>query len=175
MKKSIDTQYGKLDYVESFFTGKVDIYLNGKQAIKKKKKEFQIETTNNTNDLNTSLIDIHIFGSFIFGVKAILNGHSYTIYEKAKWYEYLIMILFIILTIIWGNVPTLCKILPIVGGTIGGFVAGFINFLGFALARKTDKSLIKLISIIGSGLLSFFTCFLIAFCILYPGLKGKKC
>ena len=162
MEKTIDTQFGELKYNESFFTGKIDIYLNGIHAIKKRRKVFQIESDEDPNDITS----IYIYGNFLFGVKVIINGKIYTIYEKPRWYEYLIALLFIAVTIIWGSIPALVKIIPIVGGAIGGAIAGFFNALGFALARKTNKILKKLISLIGFGLLSFITCFAIAICIL---------
>ncbi|MCI6357331.1 MAG: hypothetical protein MR766_01685 [Erysipelotrichaceae bacterium] len=74
-----------------------------------------------------STYDINITGNFVKGSTLTINGDSYKISENLKWYEYVLAILPFVFILIWGNVPALVQILPVIGGAIGGVVSALMG------------------------------------------------
>ncbi len=167
MKVTIDTKIGLLTYDESFFSGKKVISIEGKEARKISKTKYVITKTiqNETGDYVDKEIEIYLSGSVMSGVKIYIDDDSYQVLPKPIWFEIVIPILFAVITIIWGNVSSLVKILPLVGGAVGGLVTGLVNVIGFSLSRLNDKKPLKLLYLIGFGILAFLACLLIGFII----------
>ena len=64
--------------------------------------------------------------------------------ESAKWYDYLIAFIWLIPYFVWANSPVLCAILPIVGGGLGGAVAGVFLATGLLLIKSNKNIAAKI-------------------------------
>ena len=67
-----------------------------------------------------------ITGNFLTGVKLSIDGTKMQIVKPVAWYEATLAILMFVFFMVWGSVPALCEILPMVGGAIGGATSGFM-------------------------------------------------
>ena len=83
-----------------------------------------------------------------------------------KVFEYILAVLPFIVIMIWGNNVTLCSIIPVAGGAIGGFISGAFSGLNFAIFPKLNNIFLKVIIAIGTIIASFLICFVIAVTIL---------
>lgn len=103
----------------------------------------------------------YLKGNYISGVHLWAAGQHILISPKPSWYEIVLGILPFILVLIWGNNITLCSILPIVGGAIGGGISGLFSMLSIYSMKYFKNVFIK----IGIGILfvgiSFVTCLII--------------
>ena len=70
------------------------------------------------------------------------------------------------LILVWGNVPALCEIIPVVGGAIGGGISGLMACITLFLMRNTKKVSHKLLIWLGFLIGTFTICFAIALGIL---------
>lgn len=155
MKTTITHEkYGTIYYEESFWTGKKEIYLNGKKLQQISKICFIL--------VGEEKVEIYIEGNAFKGVNLIIDGQAYEITEKTKWYEYIVAIIPAVITFIWGNSVALCKILPIVGGVIGGALCGLGLSLAIIMMKKTKNVGLKILIGLGIGVLTFLICFLVA-------------
>ena len=153
-------KYGTITYEESFWTGKKTLYLEGKELEKYSKNVFIYK------DCGGKEIEIITKGNVYTGLSLMIDNELIELSPKLKWYEIIFSLLPFILIMIWGNVPSLCAIIPIVGGAIGGIVGAIATLLTGAFIRKTDNILFKfLISLIVVAV-SFLICFIIALLIL---------
>lgn len=150
-----DERYGKIEYFESFWTGKKIITINGKEFSKHRRKEFVYGTGANQEV-------IELMGSFLGGTKVDINGYEITLTEKPTLLEWLLAVIPLIVVIIWGNSPALCKILPIVGGAIGGGISGGISMIGLMYMKQTNNFIYKLAIAFISVVAAVLICFLIA-------------
>ncbi|MCH5163191.1 MAG: hypothetical protein J1G38_06860 [Clostridiales bacterium] len=147
---------GEITYVESPWTGKKSLLINGQQLEKTAKNVFQ------TADGET----VTLTGNFFRGTTATIGAETITLTPPCKWYEYLLAFPPFILILVWGNSVALCRILPVVGGAIGGAIGGVFLVLTMFAVRKVDNILLKiLISVLMTGI-CFVICYLIALAIL---------
>lgn len=161
MKQVInDEQFGKIVYKESFWLGKKELYINNKRAIATGKKSFRLTDEENQN------LKITVVGNYISGVKLLIDTKSIKVVEKSKWYEYTIAIAGAVLFIIWGNVPALCMIAPLVGGAIGGAITGLCEFSNLILMKQVKNPILKILIGLGVVAVNFLICFLLAMLII---------
>ena len=124
-----DEKYGTVEYEENFWTGRKQLTVGGVILERKNKKEYVSEEYHAT-----------ITGTIFTGVFVNLNGTYIKISEKTSTTEYVLGFLPFILVLIWGNVPSLLAILPIVGGAIGGAIGGGVSAANL-MFMKTQKNI----------------------------------
>jgi hypothetical protein len=138
MKKAILTEkYGEIVYEESYWTGKRKVNVGGTEFKKINKKTF-------VGEINGERIGVAISGNYISGVFIDINGEKFRVTESAKWYDYLIAFIWLIPYFVWANSPVLCAILPIVGGGLGGVVAGVFLATGLLLIKSNKNIAAKI-------------------------------
>jgi hypothetical protein len=138
MKASILTEkYGEIVYEENIWTGKRKVNVGGKEFKKINKKTF-------VGEINGERIGVAISGNYISGVFIDINGEKFRVIESAKWYDYLIAFIWLIPYFVWANSPVLCAILPIVGGGLGGAVAGVFLATGLLLIKSNKNIAAKI-------------------------------
>lgn len=160
MKVIINNEkYGTIEYNENFWTGKKEIYVDGKLFKKKTKDKYVYQT-------DEEELVVRIKGNYLSGVNLTIIDTYVEVIPKTTAIEYILAILPLIFVIVWGNSPYLCSIFPVVGGAIGGGIAGLVGALGILFMKKT-KSLIGKILV---GLIAFaiavLICFIVAVAIL---------
>ena len=147
--------YGQIEYDENFWTGKRELTVNGQKLLKKKKNVYQLNTEN-------GVLECRIKGSFLTGATLCVDQDVIQLSEPCKWYEIFCSVLIFAFVLIWGNVPSLCRIFPIVGGAIGGGISGMTACMNLFLMRGTKKVGSKLLIWLGMFLGTIVVCFLIA-------------
>ena len=100
-------------------------------------------------------------GNFLSGIRLEVNQITYVVKQPYLWYEYVFAVLAFMITIIWGNVPELCKIVPVVGGAIGGVISAAIALVGLELMSKVKNPLYKVLIGLGLIIASFGACALV--------------
>ena len=122
-----DTNYV---YDENFWTGKKNIYINGKQATKVNKKEFVLSN----GEEKTS---IYIKGSYFSGVTLYVNTKPIEL-VKNKWYEWILMF-----------APFVCLALGVFSGVIGGVLSALLSctaaFINSTICRSKLNIVVKII------------------------------
>ncbi len=160
MQKVIQHEkYGCIVYQENFWTGKPTVTINNTALKKINKRTFEYE---NEGTVTT----VALKGSMLNGVQLQIGDDLITVQEKAKWYEYALSVLILVFDLVWGNVPALCAIFPLVGGAIGGFICGLFAVLNLFFMRKAEKIWQKLLIFLGFFAVSILCCYLIALAIL---------
>lgn len=163
MRKSIDiSNIGKLTYEENLLTGKVQVLVNDFPAFRINKKLYEYNPGANKEQR----VVITLQGNFLTGLEASVNGVPYRLIEKPRWYEWVITILTVAFSLIWGNSPELCAIFPVVGGAIGGGLAGLLAMIGLSFSKQTEKVWLKLLILVGFFALNVLAGYLIALIIL---------
>lgn len=147
--------YGQIEYNENFWTGKRELTVNGQKLIKKKKNVYQLNTEN-------GVLECRIKGSFLTGATLCVDQDVIQLSEPCKWYEIFCSVLICAFVLIWGSVPQLCRIFPIVGGAIGGGISGMTACMNLFLMIGTKKVGFKLLIWLGMFLGTIAVCFLIA-------------
>lgn len=109
-----------------------------------------------------STYDINITGNFVKGSTLTINGDSYKISENLKWYEYVLAILPFVFILIWGNVPALVQILPVIGGAIGGVVSALMGLLSAVVMKETKSIALKILYGIAFFLATVAICYALA-------------
>ena len=72
----------------------------------------------------------------------------------------------LVLILIWGNIPALCEIVPVIGGAIGGAISGVTSFFSVIFMKKTENVLFKLLIGVGMIVGTFLLCMVLAFAFL---------
>lgn len=147
-------QVGTIVYEESAWTGKKKITYNGIVLEKVNKTTFRYME-------NGEEKVAYLRGNFLTGAYLYINDVNVCIIESAKWYEYAMAVFIFAFVIIWGAVPQLVAIVPLVGGAIGGAISGLIAILSLFFMRKVNNIFLK----IGIFLIAFAVAFLICFAI----------
>lgn len=148
--------YGEIIYEESALTGKKSIAIGGAQLESLSKKEFKLQ------DGGVATVN----GNVMIGASLNVNGETISLTPKVKWYEILLCILPLILTLTWGNIPQLCLIVPLVGGAIGGAIGGVFSVIGFYVMRIVKPVGYKILIALASLGLTFGICCGIGFAFL---------
>ncbi len=147
--------YGEIEYNENFWTGKRELTVGGQKLTKKKKNVYTLNS-------ETGNLDCRIKGSFLTGATLHIDQDVIQLSESCKWYEIFCSVLIFAFVLIWGNIPDLCEIIPIVGGAIGGGISGLGACVNLFLMRRTKNAGLKLLVWLGMFLGTIAICFLIA-------------
>ncbi len=160
MKKVINSsKYGDIVYSENFWTGKKAISINGVDLAKKSKNLYEYAKEDVT-------LQVEVKGNFTMGVKLMINDEEIIVTPAPKWYEIALSLIGFVLIMVWGNVPQLCSIVPVVGGAIGGLISGLLCMVNFVVITKFNKIWLKVLISVGFVALNFLTCYLVALLIL---------
>ena len=155
MKASVHhVGYGQIEYDENFWTGKRELTIGGQKLLKKKKNVYVL------NDENKEL-ECRIKGSFLTGATLYIDQDVIQLSEPCKWYEIFCSVLIFAFVLVWGTVPSLCRIFPIVGGAIGGGISGLGACVSLFLMKQTKNAGLKLLIWLGMFLGTIAVCFLI--------------
>ena len=149
-------KYGEISYEESAWTGRKALSINGVPLNKISKKEFQ------TQDGKTATVT----GNFLWGANLVIDGETISLTPRIKWYEIALCLLPFILIMVWGNVPSLCRIIPVVGGALGGFISALFSCLGLIFIKKMKTVGLKLLVALAAIVVTFGICVAIAYVIL---------
>ena len=147
--------YGQIEYNENFWTGKRELAIGGQKLLKKKKNVY-------TFNSETGNLDCRIKGSFLTGATLHIDQDVIQLSESCKWYEIFCSVLIFAFVLIWGNVPSLCRIIPIVGGAIGGGISGLGACVSLFLMKRTKNAGLKLLVWLGMFVATILLCFLVA-------------
>ena len=147
--------YGEIEYNENFWTGKRELAIGGQKLLKKKKNVY-------TFNSETGNLDCRIKGSFLTGATLHIDQDVIQLSESCKWYEIFCSVLIFAFVLIWGNVPSLCRIFPIVGGAIGGGISGLGACVSLFLMKRTKNAGLKLLVWLGMFVATILLCFLVA-------------
>ena len=79
-----------------------------------------------------------------------------------KWYEIVLSVIPFALILVWGNSVSLCSIVPVVGGFIGGAVSALFSMFNVMLIKSIKNVWLKIAVTIGMTALTFLACYLIA-------------
>ncbi len=143
--------YGEIVYNESFWTGKRTLKINGAEAKRLEGKNYAINDTM-----------ARLKGSYIGGVKLVIGVDEIEIVPSPKWYEILCALFLLVFVTVWGNSVALCSIVPLVGGVIGGAIAGVCAVLSIFLMKMTNNVGFKLLIWLGMFALTVLSCFIVA-------------
>ena len=156
MKSTVqNATWGEIVYSESFWTGKKEIFINGTQLKKINKNTFSYE---NGETQETVMLS----GNFFKGTTIGIGGELITMCPHAKWYEIMLAILPFITIIIWGNVPALFAIIPVVGGAIGGMISAGLGFLSMMMMKSLKNAWQKVLVGLAMFAATFLVCFVVA-------------
>ncbi len=155
MRLETNSTYGKVVYEESFWTGKKQIYIQGQALTKTGKNAFEYNTEDGVKT-------VLVIGGAMQGAKLSIDGQAITLFQAPKWYEIALSALILAAVIVWSNSLALCSIFPIVGGALGGAVAGVMMFACIMLMRSCKSIPLKLAIWLGMLVGTFLICFLLA-------------
>lgn len=146
--------YGQIEYNESFWTGKRSITIDGQALTKKTRNVFILESENGP-------LECKVKGSALFGCSLCIDNDVITVTEACRWYEAICSLLICIFVLVWGNVPALCEIFPIIGGAIGGAICGCTACANLFLMKQTKNVAVKLLIWLGIFALTIVACFIL--------------
>lgn len=147
--------YGSIVYEEGAWSGKRSLIVNGVRAERISKKVFRVGDQKAV-----------IKGSTFEGVTLLINGQSIQLSPKSKWYEIALAIIPFLFLLIWGNVPSLCMIFPVVGGALGGALGGACAIVSMILMRKQSSPIMKVVVGVISAVLTILIAFALAFALI---------
>lgn len=144
---------GEVVYEESFWTGRKTVCINGERLEKINRKTYR-DANGNTYELK---------GNYLIGAK-LVSGTSENIVlcKGLKWYEYLIAVLPFVFIVIWGAIPELVLIFPVIGGLVGGAIAALCFCAAVFTVNAVKNVWLRLLIDVAWGALSITVCYLIA-------------
>lgn len=155
MEKVVQSTYGEITFIESFWTGKKQVLLND-QKLKKVDKNIFVFTDEEGKDIHVLLN-----GNYINGTTITIGSETIQATAKAKWYEYALAIMIFMIVLIWGNSKELCSIIPIVGGAIGGAINGIMSFSTLIIIKPIKNVLVKILIALGMLVATIVICFVV--------------
>ena len=155
----INDKYGKIIYDESIWTGKKIITINGKQLTKLSKSNFSY-------DIDGEEIVINLKGNLMTGSSIFIKSDCIQLVPKTMWWEYVLVFLPFIFIIVWSSIPATAEIFPLIGGFMGGAIAGVIAVVSMFLMKIVKKRIFKFLIGLGLGLTSIMICYMFAIIIL---------
>ena len=152
--------YGVICLEESFWTGKKSVTINGvalKQIGKMKRGQctYEYETEEGKKQATAK-------GAFTTGIQLTIDGETIQMDKGAAWYEVAACILMVVVMLVWGIVPSLYTIWPILGGGLGGAFNAILALTALLVMKSTKNIALKFViwlgmfigSMILSGILS---------------------
>lgn len=116
---------GKIEYNENFWTGKKTLSVNDVPLQKISKKDFMLPSGE----------QFSVCGNYLTGSYLQTATEKIRLTPSVTWYEIALSVLPFLLILIWGNVPALCAIVPVVGGAIGGAISGVLSFVNLFIIK----------------------------------------
>ena len=147
-------KYGEIVYIESEWTGKKTLKINGVELQKQNKNTFYYKGGT-----------IVLVGSFVKGITMEIENERIQLTKPCKWYEFLFAIVPFVFVMIWGSSVELTAIIPVVGGAIGGGISALIGYLGLSISSKMEKWYFKVLVGLGALVVSFLVCWGVGFAI----------
>lgn len=141
-------KYGDFVVDENVWTGKIKVFLNGKELAKVDKTRYLIE--------EKKYIDFT--GNSIKGLYMTVDNQTTQVTAPAKWYEIALSVLIFVVILIWGNSLTLCSIVPVVGGAIGGGLSAMLAVVNLFVMRGIKNVALKLLAFVGIFAVTFGLC-----------------
>ena len=151
----ISEKYGVITYEESFWSGKKIITINGAALQKMSKNEYILEEEERR-------ILVRVKGNYLSGAKLIIDDEEILVSPKILWYEWLLSVIPFVLVLTWGNSEKAVKIFPIIGGAIGGAIAGCFLAVSIVLMKMTKKPLFKVLIGLASCVVTILLLYLAA-------------
>lgn len=149
---------GTVCYEESVLTGQKSLSLDGVKMNKISKTMFECAK-------NKTVLKFFIDGNIFRGINLLFDGTTYELLQKVAWYEYIVAFIGCVFVLVWGNVPALCAIFPVVGGAIGGLLGALGASLGILLMKVSKKPGIRLLIGFAGSVISVLLCFLVGLAI----------
>ena len=141
-------KYGEFVVDENVWTGKIKVFLNGKELAKVDKTRYLIEEK----------MYIDFTGNSIKGLYMTVDNQTTQVTAPAKWYEIALSVLIFVVILIWGNSLTLCSIVPVVGGAIGGGLSAMLAVVNLFVMRGIKNVALKLLAFVGIFAVTFGLC-----------------
>lgn len=82
------------------------------------------------------------------------------------WYVYLLFVAPVVFIMIFGSIPALVKVFPVVGGLVGGLISCAISSVGLCMYYKISNKKLALLVQFCFVLLSIFACYLVGLLII---------
>ena len=148
--------YGEICLEESFWTSKKTVTINGvalNQIGKMKygQRTYEYETEEGKKKVTAK-------GSFSSGIQLTIDGETIQMGKGAAWYEIAACALMWIVMLVWGIVPSLYTIWPILGGALGGALHAILAMTALLSMKSTKNIALKFViwlgMFIGSMILS---------------------
>lgn len=156
MKASVHhVGYGMIEYRESFWTGNRELTVDGQKLMKKTKNEFILNGENGA-------LACRVKGNALTGATLYVDEDVIPLVAPCKWYEIACSVLIAAFLMVWGNVPALCEVFPLIGGALGGAIAGAACVANLFLMRKVKRIGLKLLIWLGMFFGTVLPCFVIA-------------
>ena len=146
-----DEQYGEIVLEESFWTGKKQLTIGNIKPEKLSKNTFSF------ND-GEKFVSVTLKGNSMTGVKMIVGERTIQLTPPLKWYDIVLALPGFILILVWGNSVSLCSILPVVGGAIGGGLSAVLAFITFIAIKSTNKIWLKILIALAGAAVTFLIC-----------------
>lgn len=157
MKQTIQHEtYGEIIYEENLFTGKTSLSIGGARLEKIHKKQYKLQDGGS----------VVLNGNFLSGVTMHVNGETIRLTSKLKWYEIVLGILPFLLILIWGNSISLCAIVPVVGGALGGAISAIFSVVGLYGIKCSKPIWLKIVIALACLGVTFGICAGIGYAIL---------
>ncbi len=147
---------GKIDYTESFWTGQKGLSINDTPLQKVDKNTFRTEDGQ----------QVTLSGNNMSGVKLTMGEHTVQLVRAVTWYEIVLSILPFVLIMVWGNITALVKIVPVVGGVLGGAISAAMCVVNVFVIKNVKKVWLKVLISVAMLGATFLICYLIALIIL---------
>jgi hypothetical protein len=130
--------YGEIRLEEGFWTSKKLVSINGvalKQIGKMRSGQatYEYETVEGTKQVTAK-------GAFTSGITLTIDGETIQMVKGAAWYEIAACALMWIVMLVWGIVPNLYAIWPVLGGALGGALHAILALTAM-LGMKSTKNI----------------------------------
>ncbi|MBR2464915.1 MAG: hypothetical protein IKB41_05760 [Clostridia bacterium] len=152
--------YGPITYSESDWTGKKEIWFGSTPLVKRGKSCFVWKNHEGVETIVT------VKGNLFSGRTLYIGAERVEVQPASKWYEIVCSFSILLFILVWGNSVTLCSILPLVGGAIGGAISGgasVLCLLGMKKFKNVGGKLLVWLAAFGATVL---ICFLLGLAIL---------
>lgn len=144
-------KYGEIVFDENFWTGKKKLSINGTLLNKVARRKYSLNHDGAEKEVT-------LVGNYLAGSSIEIDGEKIQLTPRIKWYEMIIPIIFAAILLFWGTSVELCKIVPILGGAIGGAINGIFTILNIFCVKSVRKIYLKIIIAIVIGILNFLVC-----------------
>ena len=156
---AVHRQYGEILYEESAWSGKRSIFFQGVPLKKCSKTDFEL------TESGTS-VSVRVRGNVFTGISLVIDGDDFPLTPATKWYEMVLSALIFAVPLVWGNNIVLVRIVPVVGGAIGGAVSGVFAVANLLMIKGIKPVVLKVLVSLAMLGAAFAVCFAIGTLIL---------